>query len=63
MTDTEQILRLMTNRQAKAWGLILDGARQYEIAEKMGISQAAVSQLKKRGRRRVKKCKDLLRNG
>lgn len=63
MTDTQQVLRLMTPKQAKVCGLKLEGVSQKEIALRMGISQAAVSKLNKRGVRRAKKCKDLLRKG
>ena len=55
MTETEQVLKVMTPKQAKVWGLVLDGYKQHEIAESLEISQAAVSRLVDRGRRRAKK--------
>ncbi len=59
MTDTEQALKLMTPRQAKVWRRILGGSKQFEIAEDLGISPAAVSRLVDRGRRRAYKMLNL----
>ncbi len=67
---TAMVLRLMTPKQAEVWGLIFLGYRQREIAAELCKSEAAVSRLVDRGRRRVKKytnllkkCKDFPRKG
>ncbi len=65
MTDSDKtaiVLRLMTPKQAEVWGLIFLGHRQYEIAAELRKSEAAVSKLVGRGRRRAKKYGDLLKN-
>ncbi len=58
---TAMVLRLMTPKQAEVWGLIFDGYRQHEIAAALCKSEAAVSRLVHRGRRRAKKYGDLLK--
>ena len=62
MTDeTEQVLRLMTPKQAEVWRMSFLGYRQVEIAEALGISQPAVARRAARGGRRAKKYGELLR--
>ncbi len=64
MTDNDQIsmvLRLMTPKQAEVWGLIFDGYRQYEIAEKLGKGESQVSRLKSQGAKRAEKYGKLLK--
>jgi len=62
MTDeTEQVLRLMTPKQAEVWRMVLDGVPQFEIADRLQISECAVSRLISRGRRRVKKYNNILK--
>ena len=61
MTDTEQVLKLMTPKQAEVWGLIFDGYQQFEIAEMLRKGESAVSRLADRGRKRAKKKGELLK--
>ena len=59
--DTESVLRLMTPKQAIIWRMVLDGVPQFEIADRLQISECAVSRLISRGRRRVKKYNNILK--
>ena len=59
--DTESVLRLMTPKQAIVWRMVLDGVPQFVIAERLQISECAVSRLISRGRRRAKRYNEILR--
>ena len=59
--DTGAILRVMTRKQARVWGMVLDGVPQFVIAERLQISECAVSRLISRGRRRAKRYNEILR--
>ena len=55
MKDMEQALTLMTNKQRKVIELRLKGLSQQKIADKLGVSQQAISKHIQRGINRSKK--------